>query len=175
VSYFCCSPAGATLLVATLAFQVMQSDIPHRGPDMSSRDMRLVAASDEAAGSEWSEPFAWGLCGPLGCCGSARPATNAALASPTSVRPCCRLLSATTAALASPTSVRPCCRLLSVTTAALASPISVRPCCRPLSAASSPVDPWASGQFQTDDRTQGDGWGTQTGRLTWKAGHLSCC
>jgi len=45
---------------------------------MSSRDMRLVAASYVAVGSEWSEPLAWGLCGPLGYCVQARPATTAA-------------------------------------------------------------------------------------------------
>jgi hypothetical protein len=38
--------------------------------------------------------------------------------------------------------------------------------CRLLSAASSPVERWASGPLQTDGRAQGDGWGTQTGRLT---------
>ena len=69
----------------------------HRGPGMSSRDMRLVAAPEEAAGSEWSEPLAWGLWGPFACCGPARPTTTAAYASPPSVGPSCRLLSAASA------------------------------------------------------------------------------
>lgn len=91
---FCRSPAGETLFVATSAFQVVPSVMPHKGPDMSSRDMRLVAAPEEAAGSLWSEPLAWGLCGPFGCCGLARPTTTAAYASPPSVVPSCRMLSA---------------------------------------------------------------------------------
>ena len=37
-----------------------------RGPDIST-DMRLLAASEEAAGSEESEPVAMGLGCPLGC------------------------------------------------------------------------------------------------------------
>ena len=58
------STAGATLLVATWALEMVSSGMPHRGPDMSPRDMRLVAASEEAAGSEWSEPLAGGLVWP---------------------------------------------------------------------------------------------------------------
>jgi len=73
---------------------MVPSGMPHRGPDMPSRDMRLVVASDEAVGSKWSEPLAWGLCGPLGCCGPVRPDTTEAYASPPSVGPSCRLLSA---------------------------------------------------------------------------------
>ena len=63
---FCRSPAGAKLFVATWAFEVVPSGMPHREPDISLGDMRLVAASDESAGSEWSEPLARGLCGTLG-------------------------------------------------------------------------------------------------------------
>ena len=38
---------------------------------MSSTDLRLMAASDEAAGSEWAETLARGLDGPFSCCGQA--------------------------------------------------------------------------------------------------------
>ena len=38
--------------VATRAFDVVPSGMPNRGPNMSPRDMRLVTASYEAAGSE---------------------------------------------------------------------------------------------------------------------------
>ena len=50
-----------------------------RGPDMSI-DMRLLADSEEAAGSEESEPVAMDLGCPLGCWELVRPATTAAYA-----------------------------------------------------------------------------------------------
>jgi hypothetical protein len=56
-----------------------------------STDMRLLAASEEAAGSEESEPVAMGLGCPLGCWELVRPATTAAYASLPSVADCCRL------------------------------------------------------------------------------------
>jgi hypothetical protein len=59
---------------------------------MYPRDIRIVAASDEGEDSEWTEPLARGLCGPLG--GPARPATTAAYASPHSAGPSSRLPSA---------------------------------------------------------------------------------
>lgn len=68
--------------------------MPHIGPVMSKRDVRLVAALDDATGSEWSEPLARGFCGPFVCCGPTRPATTVAYASPPSVDPSCGLLSA---------------------------------------------------------------------------------
>lgn len=92
--------------MATSAFQVVTSGMPQRGPDMSSRDMRLVAAPDEATGSEWSETLEWGLCGPFGCCRPTHLATTAAYASPPSVRPSCRLLSAASS-LVEPWASRP--------------------------------------------------------------------
>jgi len=52
-------PGGAALLVTARALKVVPSVIPHRGPDMSPRDLRIVATSYKAAGSEWSEPWAW--------------------------------------------------------------------------------------------------------------------
>ena len=47
-----------------------------RGPDISSMDMRLLAASGEPASTEESEPVAMGLGCPLGCWGLARPCDN---------------------------------------------------------------------------------------------------
>ena len=88
------SPAVAIQFVATFSFHVVPSGMPHRGPDMSVRDMPLVVASDESVDSKRSEPLAWGLCGPLGCSGPVRPDTTAAYASPPTVGPSCRLLSA---------------------------------------------------------------------------------
>jgi hypothetical protein len=43
---------------------VVPSGVPLRGPDMSS-DMRPGAVSEETADSDWSEPLAEGLSGPL--------------------------------------------------------------------------------------------------------------
>ena len=80
-------PGGTALLVTARALKVVPSGMPHRGPDMSPRDLRIVATSDKAAGSVWSEPWAWDLCDPLGCCGPARPASTAAYAYPFSVDP----------------------------------------------------------------------------------------
>jgi hypothetical protein len=57
------SPAEATLLV-----RVVPGGMPYRGPDMSV-DMRLVAASEEAAGSGLSDPLAEVLGSPPGCVG----------------------------------------------------------------------------------------------------------
>jgi hypothetical protein len=54
--------------VATWAVVVVPSDVPLRGPDMSS-DMRPGAASEETAGSDGSEPLAEGLIGPFGMYG----------------------------------------------------------------------------------------------------------
>lgn len=85
---YCRSPLGK----ATWAFEVVLSGLPHRGPDMYPRDICLVAASGKAAGSEWNEPLARGLCDPLG--EPARPATTAAYASPPSAGTSCRLPSA---------------------------------------------------------------------------------
>lgn len=95
--FFCWLPAGATLLLATWAFELMPQGMPHRGPDMSPRDTCLLAFSNEATGSEWSKPFALGLCGALCCCRPVHPATTAAYASPPSVGP--RLLEAWTGRL----------------------------------------------------------------------------
>ena len=53
------SPAG------TAPASVVPAGMLLRGPDMST-DMRLLAASEEAAGSEESEPVAMGLGCPLG-------------------------------------------------------------------------------------------------------------
>jgi hypothetical protein len=58
------SPAGRLVLV-TLALRVVPAGMPLRGPDMSL-DMRLLAVSDETAGSDRSKPMAVGLSGPLG-------------------------------------------------------------------------------------------------------------
>ena len=55
------SPAGTTWA------EVVSAGMPPRGPDMSSQDMRLMAASGEAAGSEVSAPLALGLGSPLVC------------------------------------------------------------------------------------------------------------
>ena len=57
-----------------------------------STHMRLVAASQEAAGSEESEPVAMGLGGRLDCLGLESPATTAAYAGLPDVCSCCRLL-----------------------------------------------------------------------------------
>lgn len=62
--------------MAAWEFEVVPSDMPHRGPGMFPRDMRLVATSDDAAGSECSEPLTRSFCGPLVCCGPTRPATT---------------------------------------------------------------------------------------------------
>jgi hypothetical protein len=51
--------AGKQVLV-TRAFGVVPSGLSLRGPDMSS-DMRLLAVSDETAGSDRSEPIVVGL------------------------------------------------------------------------------------------------------------------
>jgi len=48
---------GAALFVATWAFVVAPSGMPHSGPDMSPRDMRLMAVSGEAAGLAGTEPL----------------------------------------------------------------------------------------------------------------------
>jgi hypothetical protein len=58
------SPAGKRVLV-TWALGVVPTGMPLRGPDMSL-DMRLLALSDETAGSDRSKPMAMGLSGPLG-------------------------------------------------------------------------------------------------------------
>ena len=73
--------------------------MPHRGPNMSSRDMCLLASNDEAMVSEWSEPLALGLCGALCCCRPVCLATTEAHTSPPSVSP--RLLEAWTGCLLS--------------------------------------------------------------------------
>jgi hypothetical protein len=69
---------GAALVVATWAFVVAPSGMPHSGPDMSPRDMRLMAVSVEAEGSAGTVPLAVDLCGPLGFCRLATPATTVA-------------------------------------------------------------------------------------------------
>jgi hypothetical protein len=61
-----------------------------RVPDMST-DMRLLAASEEAAGSEEYETVAMGLVCPLGCWGLVRAATTAAYAGLLAVAACCPL------------------------------------------------------------------------------------
>ena len=58
------SPAGKQVLV-TWACGVVPSGLSLRGQDMSL-DMRLLAVSDETAGSVRSEPMAVGLSDPLG-------------------------------------------------------------------------------------------------------------
>jgi hypothetical protein len=70
-------PASAQVLT-TWALESVSSGMPHRGQDMSPRDMHLGAASDEAASSGRPEPLAWCLCVLLGCCGPSRPASTAA-------------------------------------------------------------------------------------------------
>jgi hypothetical protein len=74
---FCGSPAGAALLEATCALIMVPSGMPHRGLDMFTRRMCLVAASDEAAGLMGTEPLAMDLCVPLGCYGLVTSATVA--------------------------------------------------------------------------------------------------
>jgi hypothetical protein len=69
---------GAALLAATWACVVAPLGMPHRGPDMSLKDMRLMTAPAEAAGSAEAEPLAVDLCGPLGICRLATPATTVA-------------------------------------------------------------------------------------------------
>jgi hypothetical protein len=54
----------------------------HRGPDMSPRDMRLMAVSGEAAGSAGTEPLAVDLCGPLGFCRLATPSYRRSVSQP---------------------------------------------------------------------------------------------
>jgi len=58
------SPADKQVL-ATWAFGVVPSGLPHRGPDMSL-DMSLLTVSDETADSDGSESMAVGLSGSLG-------------------------------------------------------------------------------------------------------------
>ena len=65
------------------AFKVVPSGMPHRGPDISLLYMSLVAVSDNSAGSEWSEPLARGLLGPLGCCGAGAPGYHCNVGQPT--------------------------------------------------------------------------------------------
>jgi hypothetical protein len=71
---------------------VAPSDMPHRRPDMSSKDMRLMTASGEAAGLAEAEPLSVDLCGPLGFCRLAAPATAVAYASLPLGELSCRLL-----------------------------------------------------------------------------------
>jgi len=58
------SPAGRQVL-GTWTFRVAPSGVSLRGPDMSL-DMRLLAVSDETAGSDMSESMAVCLSEPLG-------------------------------------------------------------------------------------------------------------
>ena len=81
--------------MATWVLKVVPSGMPHRGPDMSPRDMDLVALSVEVVGSEISEPLAGVSCGPLGCCGLVCQATNTSYSSLSLLGLSCRLLSAT--------------------------------------------------------------------------------
>jgi hypothetical protein len=67
------SPAG------TAPASVVPAGMVSRDPDMST-DMRLLAASEERAGSVESEPVAVDLGCPLGCRGLVSPATTAAYA-----------------------------------------------------------------------------------------------
>ena len=82
---------GASVLGPTWAYEVLPSGMPHSGPDMSTRDMRLGAASDEAADSVGTGSLAEDLCSPLGCCRLATPATTVAYATLPSVGLNCRL------------------------------------------------------------------------------------
>jgi hypothetical protein len=75
----CCSPVGAT---ATLVLKVVPSGMPHRGRDVSLRDMHLVAVAVEVVGSERSEPLAEVSWGPLHCFVLVCWATNASYTSP---------------------------------------------------------------------------------------------
>ena len=49
------SPTGTTCA------EVVPAGMPRRGPVMPSEEMSLIAASDESAGSEVTEPLALGL------------------------------------------------------------------------------------------------------------------
>jgi hypothetical protein len=81
-------------LVATWVLEVVPSGMPHRGLDMSPRDMHLVAVSVDVVGSERSEPLAGVSHGPLGCCGLVWWAANTSYTSPPLVGLSCLLLSA---------------------------------------------------------------------------------
>jgi hypothetical protein len=56
---------------------------------------RLLAASGETAGWDWSESMAVGLSDPLGWCGATDPTNTAAYVAPPSGGPSCRLPTAT--------------------------------------------------------------------------------
>jgi hypothetical protein len=71
---------------------VVPSGMPRSGPDLSSKDKRLMAASGEAAGSASAEPLAVDMRGPLDICRLATPATTVAQASLPSAEPSYRLL-----------------------------------------------------------------------------------
>ena len=87
------SPTG-TILEDTWSFvEAVPAGVLLRGREMSE-DMQLVAASEEAAGSDESEPLAWSSSGPLGCFETACLGTTAAYAGPPSAEPRCRLISA---------------------------------------------------------------------------------
>ena len=49
---------GASVSGPTWTYEVVPSGMPHSGPDMSTRDMRLRAASEEVAGSVDTESLA---------------------------------------------------------------------------------------------------------------------
>jgi len=76
------------------AFEMVPSGMPHPDPVKSPRDTRLMATSDEAAGSEMFRPLAKGLCGPtlLFCVGG--PGYQLSIYGPTLAGPSCRLPSA---------------------------------------------------------------------------------
>jgi len=45
--------------MVTWEFVLAPSGIPQKGPDVSGKDTRLVAVSDEVAGSVGAETLAW--------------------------------------------------------------------------------------------------------------------
>jgi hypothetical protein len=51
--------SGAAQFMVTWEFVLAPSGIPKRGPDVSGKDTRLVAVSDEVAGSVEAETLAW--------------------------------------------------------------------------------------------------------------------
>jgi hypothetical protein len=83
-------PAGRQVF-DTLASVVVPSGMPLRDPDMSE-DMRLFAASDEAADSDVSKSMAVGLSVPLAREGATHVAKTAAYEAPTPIASRCWLL-----------------------------------------------------------------------------------
>jgi hypothetical protein len=91
-------PAGRQVL-DTLVWVVVPPGMPLRGPDMSE-DLRLFAASDEAADSDVSESMAVGLSVSLAREGATDAAKTAAYEAPTPDAPRCWLLVAASSPVA---------------------------------------------------------------------------